>query len=106
MPTTAIVPAQPKSAVSTPVTSPLASPEASYEHSWEPSGQHPCVWPPPSGGGPFDDLHAELGVSLHELVSDDSPSRAGVRSAEEMRIQRRQERKAEAMRRLATANPQ
>jgi hypothetical protein len=106
VPSTAIVPAQPKSAVSTPVTSPLASPEASYEHSWEPSGQHPCVWPPPSGGGPFDDLHAELGVSLHELVSDDSPSRAGVRSAEEMRIQRRQERKAEAMRRLATANPQ
>ena len=106
-PSTAIVPAQPKSAASTPVTSPLASPEASFEHSWEPTGLHPRVWPPPNArGGPFDDLHAELGASLHELVSGDSPSRAGVRSAEEMRVQRRLERKAEAMRRLAAANPQ
>ena len=107
---TAVVAAQPPSAVSSPVASPLASPEASFEHSWEPVGLHPRVWPPAvgrgSGYGP-DDLRADSGASLHELVSADlervARERAALKSAEELRMQRRRERKAEAMRRLAAA---
>jgi hypothetical protein len=96
--------------VSSPVASPLASPENSFDHGWEPVGLHPRVWPPAvvrgSGSGP-DDVRSDSGASLHELVSADlervARERSAMTAAEELRMQRRRERKAEAMRRLAAA---